>query len=131
MAVTRLERKGRKNKAVAKKRKGVIKHLTAKPVLKNIDIEAVKAEFEKKGAVKSAPKKEEKPKAEAKAPEVKEVKTEKAKTVEATPEVKEKKETKAKAEPKTEAKKKAEKKPAAKKETKKAEKKEEKKDESK
>jgi hypothetical protein len=45
MAVTRLERKGRRNKLVAKQRKSTIKGLTAKPVIKNIDIEEIKAEF--------------------------------------------------------------------------------------
>jgi len=45
MAVTRLERKGRKNIAVAKRRRSVIKHLSTKPVIKNVDIEAIKAEF--------------------------------------------------------------------------------------
>ena len=50
MAVTRLERKGRKNKAVAKKRVKTMQQLGAKPVIKNIDIEAVKAEFEANAA---------------------------------------------------------------------------------
>jgi hypothetical protein len=45
MAVTRLKRKERKNRARATNRQAKIKNLTAKPVIKNIDIEAVKQEF--------------------------------------------------------------------------------------
>ena len=48
MAVTRLERKGRKNKTVAKKRKSSIKRLCAIPVIKNVDIKALKAEIMQK-----------------------------------------------------------------------------------
>ncbi len=50
MAVTRLERKGRKNKARAKARVKRIKSLNFAPVIKNVDVEAIKAEFAKKGA---------------------------------------------------------------------------------
>ena len=46
MAVTRLERKGRKNKNVAKKRVNTMKRLSTKPVIKNVDVDAIKAEFE-------------------------------------------------------------------------------------
>lgn len=66
MAVTRLERKGRKNKAVAKKRVNTMKQLNSLPSIKNIDIEAIKAEFAKK---KEKPVKKEKPKAERKVEE--------------------------------------------------------------
>ena len=45
MAITRLERKGRKNKNVAKKRVNTIKRLSSKPVIKNIDVDAIKATF--------------------------------------------------------------------------------------
>jgi hypothetical protein len=47
MAVTRLERKGRVNKARAKNRKAEIKHLCATPVIKKVDIEELKASFTK------------------------------------------------------------------------------------
>ncbi|WKN31728.1 hypothetical protein PZB74_22540 [Porifericola rhodea] len=50
MSVTRLKRKGLRNKAVAKKRQDTIKQLTKQPPIKNIDVEAIKAEFEKKGS---------------------------------------------------------------------------------
>jgi hypothetical protein len=79
MAVTRLERKGRKNKTVAKKRTAKIKLLSTKPVIKNVDIDAIKAEFEaNKSKAKTAPKKEA-------------AKVEEAKTEEVTSEVKEEK----------------------------------------
>lgn len=45
MAITRLERKGRKNISRAKNRVSKIKQLSAKPVIKNIDIEEIKKEF--------------------------------------------------------------------------------------
>ena len=47
MAVTRLERKGRVNKARAKNRKAVIKQICATPVIKKVDIEELKASFAK------------------------------------------------------------------------------------
>jgi len=55
MAVTRLERKGRKNKAVAKKKNSRIKQLSSAPVIKTVDVAAIKAEF--KNASKPAKKK--------------------------------------------------------------------------
>ena len=64
MAVTRLERKGRKNKLVAKKRTHKIKSLTAKPVIKNIDVEEIKESF-KKSKTETKPKAK---KAKAEAP---------------------------------------------------------------
>ena len=45
MAVTRLERKGRRNKARAKNRLVFIKQLNWKPAVKQVDVEAIKAEF--------------------------------------------------------------------------------------
>ncbi len=69
MAITRLERKGRKNISRAKARVNTIKRLNAVPPIKNVDVEAIKAEFEKKLAAEAAPKKE-------KAPAKKEVKAE-------------------------------------------------------
>ncbi len=45
MAVTRLERKLRKNRTKAVQRKASIKRLLATPVIKNVDIEKLKEEF--------------------------------------------------------------------------------------
>lgn len=42
MAVTRLKRKAKKNKTRAAQRKVTMKHLLATPVIKKVDIEAVK-----------------------------------------------------------------------------------------
>ena len=82
MAVTRLERKGRKNKNVAKKRVNTMKRLSTKPVIKNIDVEAIKAEFEAGAAKAEKPKKAKAPKAKKAAePAVEEVKAEVAETV--------------------------------------------------
>lgn len=47
MAVTRLKRKGQRNKGNASQRLSTIKLLTATPVIKNVDVEAIKAEFSK------------------------------------------------------------------------------------
>ena len=63
MGVTRLKRKGRKNRNVSASRQFSIKHLTATPVIKNVDLEELKKQF-------TAPKPEAKketpaPKAEA------------------------------------------------------------------
>ena len=55
MAVTRLERKARKNKNVAKKRVATIQRLSFVPVIKNVDIDAIKNEFNAK-KLKSAAK---------------------------------------------------------------------------
>ncbi|OEJ99984.1 hypothetical protein BFP71_10600 [Roseivirga misakiensis] len=63
MGVTRLKRKARRNKQTAAKRQNNIKQLTATPVIKNIDKEALIASF---------------PKAEAPKAEVKETKAEKS-----------------------------------------------------
>jgi hypothetical protein len=48
MAVTRLERKVKRNRINAVKRQNRIKQLLKKPVIKNVDIEAVKASFANK-----------------------------------------------------------------------------------
>lgn len=48
MAVTRLKRKGLRNKARAKQRKQNIKELTRMPPINNVDVEAIKAEFAQK-----------------------------------------------------------------------------------
>ncbi len=47
MAVTRLERKGRRNVSKAKRAKQVIKSLNAKPVIRNVDVEEIKKGFSK------------------------------------------------------------------------------------
>lgn len=65
MAVTRLKRKDRRNKAVAKNKVARIQQLNSKPVIKNVDVEAITEEFASKGKkVKTAAKKVEEPKEE-------------------------------------------------------------------
>jgi hypothetical protein len=54
MAVTRLKRKERRNMAKANDRQAKIKQFTTKPVIKNVDIEAIKQEFAEKKAAKTA-----------------------------------------------------------------------------
>jgi len=54
MAITRLKRKGRKNKLKSVQRNQKLKLESFKPVIKQIDVEAIKAEF------KSSPSKVEK-----------------------------------------------------------------------
>ncbi len=48
MAVTRLKRKNRKDKSIAAVRRQTLKNQNFKPVLKNVDVEAIKKEFEAK-----------------------------------------------------------------------------------
>ncbi len=57
MAVTRLERKGKKNKIRAKVRQQRIKELTTLPPVKNVDVEKIKAEFAEKSGKKNTTKK--------------------------------------------------------------------------
>ena len=45
MAITRLKRKDRKNKARANNKQTVIKQLLTTPVIKNVDVDALKAQF--------------------------------------------------------------------------------------
>jgi hypothetical protein len=45
MGVTRLKRKEKRNRAVAKARVAKIKHLTTVPVIKNVDVEEIKKSF--------------------------------------------------------------------------------------
>jgi hypothetical protein len=65
MGVTRLKRKGRRNVSKAKNKVISIQRLSAKPVIKNVDVEQIKAEFSKaaapvaKKATKKAAEKEE------------------------------------------------------------------------
>jgi hypothetical protein len=47
MAITRLERKVKRNRINAQNRLTKIKHLLRKPVIKNIDIDAIKLSFNK------------------------------------------------------------------------------------
>ncbi len=73
MAVTRLKRKEKKNVARAKARVKEIKRLGLRPVIKNVDVEAIKAEF----AAKTSGKAEKKAKAApVEAPQVEESKSE-------------------------------------------------------
>ncbi|MCG8339770.1 MAG: hypothetical protein MI674_00625 [Cytophagales bacterium] len=53
MAVTRLQRKARKNRMRATNRKVVIKRLLASPVIKKVDVEKIKEELTKKREAKS------------------------------------------------------------------------------
>ncbi|SEI96546.1 hypothetical protein SAMN04487995_2780 [Dyadobacter koreensis] len=46
MGVTELKRKSRRNKAVANNRTATIKNLLRKPEVRNVDVEAIKAQFE-------------------------------------------------------------------------------------
>jgi hypothetical protein len=46
MGVTELKRKSRRNKAVANNRTAKIKDLLRKPEVRNVDVEAIKAQFE-------------------------------------------------------------------------------------
>lgn len=50
MAVTRLKRKDRRNKAIATNKVNAIKFLTTTPEIKLVDVEAIKAEFAAKAA---------------------------------------------------------------------------------
>jgi hypothetical protein len=80
MAVTRLKRKDRKNKSVAKNKVSRIQHLNSKPVIKNVDVEAIAEGFSANAKkAKPAEKKEEAPIVEAAVvEEVKEAKPKKA-----------------------------------------------------
>ena len=53
MAVTRLERKEKRNRRNAQKRQIRIKNLLKKPVIKNVDIEAIKLSFANKTVEKN------------------------------------------------------------------------------
>ena len=68
MAVTRLKRKHRKNIARANNKQRVIKQLLSTPVIKNVDIEELKAQFTQKAAPAA---KAEAPAAKAEAPAAK------------------------------------------------------------
>ena len=63
MAVTRLKRKAKRNKTRAAVRQATMKNLNAKPVIKSVDVDAIKAEFAGKSA---APAKKKAKKEEAK-----------------------------------------------------------------
>ena len=52
MSVTRLKRKGRKDKAKSAVRRQSLKNQNFKPVIRNVDIEKIKEEF--KGTAKKA-----------------------------------------------------------------------------
>jgi len=61
MGVTRLIRKTRKNRARANNKVQRVKQLTNKPVITQVDVEAIKAEFEKNKAAAPAPVEAEQP----------------------------------------------------------------------
>ncbi len=52
MAVTRLNRKAKRNKQVVAVRKATLKHLTSTPVLKNVNVAKIREEFRAKTAKK-------------------------------------------------------------------------------
>jgi hypothetical protein len=54
MAVTTLQRKHRRNRSRAVNKIAYVKVLTRTPVIKNVDIEAIKKEFAEKKAQKTA-----------------------------------------------------------------------------
>ena len=54
MGVTQLARKSRVNKTRSRQRKQMLKLLTAQPVIKNVDIEAIKLEFASKKSASAA-----------------------------------------------------------------------------
>ena len=78
MAVTRLKRKGLRNKARAKQRKQDIKNLTRMPPILNVDVDAIKEEFAKKSGKSASKPKAEAPKEEKAAPAEKEEKAAKS-----------------------------------------------------
>ncbi|MBC7391352.1 MAG: hypothetical protein H7329_19285 [Opitutaceae bacterium] len=55
MGVTQLARKSRVNKTRSRQRKQLLKLLTAQPVIKNVDVEAIKLEFASKKAAAATP----------------------------------------------------------------------------
>jgi hypothetical protein len=57
MAVTSLQRKVRRRRAKSVQRIADIKLITKRPVIKNVDVEAIKAEFAAKKAATAVPKK--------------------------------------------------------------------------
>lgn len=58
MTITRLERKGLRNVSRAKRKKQIIKSLSKIPVIKNVDVDAIKKEFDSKLKTKSKGKKD-------------------------------------------------------------------------
>ncbi|MFB9862646.1 hypothetical protein [Rufibacter immobilis] len=54
MAVTRLKRKDRKNKARQNNKTRIIKQLLSTPVIKNVDVEELKARFTTAPAAEAA-----------------------------------------------------------------------------
>jgi hypothetical protein len=50
MGVSELKRKGRRNRAIANNKTNAIKQLLRKPVIKNVDVDAIKASFAEKKA---------------------------------------------------------------------------------
>ena len=54
MAITRLKRKGRKDKSKASIRRQSLKNQNFQPVIKTVDVEKIKEEFKAKAAAKKA-----------------------------------------------------------------------------
>ncbi len=54
MAITRLKRKNRKDKAKAARRRQALKIQNFQPVAKGVDVEKIKAEFKAQAAAKKA-----------------------------------------------------------------------------
>lgn len=52
MAVTRLKRKGRKDKSKSKVRLVSLKNQNFKPVIRSVDVEKIKEEFQAKASAK-------------------------------------------------------------------------------
>jgi hypothetical protein len=50
MGISELKRKGRRNRAIANNKTNAIKQLLRKPVIKNVDVDAIKASFAEKKA---------------------------------------------------------------------------------
>jgi hypothetical protein len=48
MGITELKRKGRRNRAIANNKTNAIKQLLRKPIIRNVDVDAIKASFEEK-----------------------------------------------------------------------------------
>ena len=66
MTITRLERKGLRNVSRAKRKKQIIKSLSKIPVIKNVDVDAIKKEFDSMLKTKSKNKKDTSKKTEEK-----------------------------------------------------------------
>lgn len=48
MGITELKRKGRRNRAIANNKTNAIKQLLRRPIIRNVDVDAIKASFDEK-----------------------------------------------------------------------------------